>query len=94
MIWGVSTSKAYKSASVSHRPPRKFLVSSNLANCPFKVLLAGDRIRPFTGPLSVLVAYRLLAPGSEWRLHREWHYLVGTPKGRLTRLEKHLVARP
>ena len=22
------------------------------------------------------------------------HYLVGTPKGRLTRLEKHLVARP
>jgi len=20
----------------------------------------------------VLVAYRLLAPGSEWRLHREW----------------------
>jgi len=22
--------------------------------------------------LFVLVAYRLLAPGSEWRLHREW----------------------
>ena len=22
--------------------------------------------------LLVLVAYRLLAPGSEWRLHREW----------------------
>ena len=22
------------------------------------------------------------------------HYLVGTPKGRLTRLEKHLVAKP
>jgi hypothetical protein len=22
------------------------------------------------------------------------HYLVGTPKGRLTRLEKHLVAQP
>jgi hypothetical protein len=22
------------------------------------------------------------------------HYLVGTPKGRLTRLEKHLIARP
>ena len=23
--------------------------------------------------LFVLVAYRLLAPGSEWRLHREWY---------------------
>src|SRR5512145_913615 len=23
--------------------------------------------------LFVLVAYRLIAPGSEWRLHREWH---------------------
>jgi len=22
------------------------------------------------------------------------HYLVGTPKGRLTRLERHLVAQP
>src|SRR6201985_1274574 len=25
--------------------------------------------------LLVLVAYRLLAPGSEWRLHREWFWL-------------------
>src|SRR5437660_3639 len=81
--------------------------------------------------LFVLVAYRLLAPGSEWRRQREWlerierqygkarrvwlmdrgvpteevlaemraadppvHYLVGTPKGRLTRLEKQLIAKP
>lgn len=103
--------------------------------------------------LFVLVTYRLLSPGSEWRLHRQWfdqsaladllsntadnttlrdfldrierqygkarsfwvmdrgipteetleqmrsadppvHYLVGTPKGRLTRLEKDLLLKP
>src|SRR5438552_1287629 len=70
--------------------------------------------------LLLLATYRLLAPGSEWRLHREWfersamadllgedlglaemrgadppvQYLVGTPKGRLTRLEKDLLAKP
>jgi hypothetical protein len=27
---------------------------------------------PWDQVLFVLVAYRLLAPGSEWRLHREW----------------------
>jgi hypothetical protein len=64
--------------------------------------------------LQVLVCYRLIAPGSEWRLHREWfgnsamadllgemrasdppvQYIVGTPKGRLNRLEKHLLDKP
>jgi len=59
--------------------------------------------------LFVLVAYRLLAPGSEWRLHREWfertalaemrqahppvQYSVGVPKGRLSRLERDLVGK-
>ena len=34
--------------------------------------------------LFVLVAYRLLAPGSEWRLHREWFRAqrAGRPAGR------------
>src|SRR5690242_2131565 len=41
--------------------------------------------------LIALVVYRLLAPGSA---DPPVHYLVGTPKGRLTRLEKHLVAKP
>ena len=30
--------------------------------------------------LFVLVAYRLLAPGSEWRLHREWFQRSALPK--------------
>jgi hypothetical protein len=35
--------------------------------------LAGQPQRDALGQeLFVLVAYRLLAPGSEWRLHREW----------------------
>src|ERR1700730_4921915 len=96
--------------------------------------------------LQTLVCYRLIDPGSEWRLHRQWfeqsamgdllgedyslvaknslyrcldkllshdrgipteevlsemrvadppvHYLVGTPKGRLTKLEKDLIKLP
>ena len=90
--------------------------------------------------LRMLTLYRLLSPGSEWRLHRHWFgtttlrdmlaliqkrhgsaqriwvmdrgipteavleelrqndakvsYLVGTPKGRLTKLEKELAERP
>ncbi len=56
--------------------------------------------------LETLVCYRLIDPGSEWRLHRLWFeqsamgsdppvaYLVGTPKGRLGKLEKPLVGLP
>jgi len=33
--------------------------------------MAGTRLR-WDQVLLVLVAYRLIAPGSEWRLHREW----------------------
>src|SRR5206468_11315467 len=33
---------------------------------PYTTLFRSDRI------LAVLVCYRLLSPGSEWRLHREW----------------------
>src|SRR6202163_889986 len=35
-------------------------------------LPAGRKGPRWGGGLLVLVAYRLLAPGSEWRLHREW----------------------
>ncbi len=31
---------------------------------------------------------------AEMRADPPVHYLVGTPKGRLTRLEKHLIAQP
>jgi hypothetical protein len=75
--------------------------------------------------LQTLVSYRLIAPDSEWRLHREWFdqsamadllgadyrlaaddtlyrcldklpvsYLVGTPKGRLSKREAALAQRP
>ena len=87
--------------------------------------------RKRTQVLFVLVAYRLIEPGSEWRLHRHWYeqtalsdllgadesladshalyachdrllahketlfsHLVGTPKGRLNRLEQDLVTKP
>src|SRR6516165_4125810 len=35
-------------------------------------MLAGTDAMARTAARSVLVGYRLLAPGSEWRLHREW----------------------
>ncbi|MFQ5592066.1 MAG: IS1634 family transposase [Phycisphaerae bacterium] len=54
-----------------------------------------------------LVAYQLVEPGSEWRLHRHWYqhsamreadypvsYLVGTPRGRLNKLEKDFLTQP
>ncbi len=64
--------------------------------------------------LKTLVSYRLIDPGSEWRLHREWYlrsateqqlqemreatspvaYLVGTPRGRLNKLEKQFLELP
>ena len=53
------------------------------------------------------MAYRLLDPGSEGRPRRQWFddtamaellgedlYLVGTPKGRLSRLEQAFLERP
>ena len=42
----------------------------------FRALVREDQKRQMATrwdqELFVLVAYRLLAPGSEWRLHREW----------------------
>ena len=50
--------------------------------------------------LKTLTAYRLLDPGSEWRLHRDWFKtsamadLLGTPRGRVSQLEDQLFSKP
>src|SRR5262249_27347106 len=43
-----------------------------IAIAPAPAAVVGGVLAGTTQVLFVLVAYRLLAPGSEWRLHREW----------------------